>query len=179
MEDAGGKLGRRPGSHLQVEASGPGNARPAHCCAPAVGLDARVCEGARLIEPGASLLRTAPVHSSGRGRVAKFPPSKFPPSQRQLSWPSWPCVFPTRDPFPQSFDGLLQSTTPRHVQNHDAAPDAKTSAQVRAVRPLVGAGVRARKRESLVTLTAVGLEVGSSGEEVGRSVRQTSTRRLR
>ena len=30
MEDAGGKSGRRPGSHLQVEASGPGNARPAH-----------------------------------------------------------------------------------------------------------------------------------------------------
>ena len=26
MEDAGGKSGRRPGRHLQVEASGPGNA---------------------------------------------------------------------------------------------------------------------------------------------------------
>ena len=30
MEDTGGKSGRRPGRHLQVEASGPGNARPAH-----------------------------------------------------------------------------------------------------------------------------------------------------
>ena len=30
MDDTGGKSGRRPGSHLQVEASGPGNARPAH-----------------------------------------------------------------------------------------------------------------------------------------------------
>ena len=30
MEDAGGKSGRRPGRHLQVEASGPGNARPAN-----------------------------------------------------------------------------------------------------------------------------------------------------
>ncbi len=30
MEDAGGKSGRRPGCHLQVDASGPGNARPAH-----------------------------------------------------------------------------------------------------------------------------------------------------
>ena len=30
MEDTGGKSARRPGRHLQVEASGPGNARPAH-----------------------------------------------------------------------------------------------------------------------------------------------------
>ena len=30
MEDRGGKSGRRPGRHLQVEASGSGNARPAH-----------------------------------------------------------------------------------------------------------------------------------------------------
>ena len=30
MRDTGGKSGRRPGRHLQVEASGPGNARPAH-----------------------------------------------------------------------------------------------------------------------------------------------------
>ena len=30
MEDRGGKSGRRPARHLQVEASGPGNARPAH-----------------------------------------------------------------------------------------------------------------------------------------------------
>ena len=30
MGDTGGKSGRRPGRHLQVEASGPGNARPAH-----------------------------------------------------------------------------------------------------------------------------------------------------
>ena len=28
MRDTGGKSGRRPGRHLQVEASGPGNARP-------------------------------------------------------------------------------------------------------------------------------------------------------
>ena len=30
MGDTGGKSGRRPGRHLQVEAFGPGNARPAH-----------------------------------------------------------------------------------------------------------------------------------------------------
>ena len=30
MEDTGGKSGRRPERHLQAEASGPGNARPAH-----------------------------------------------------------------------------------------------------------------------------------------------------
>ena len=30
MRDIGGKSGRRPGSHLQVQASGPHNARPAH-----------------------------------------------------------------------------------------------------------------------------------------------------
>ena len=30
MRDTGGKSGRRPGRHLQPEASGPGNARPSH-----------------------------------------------------------------------------------------------------------------------------------------------------